>query len=354
MLYRHKHSLLETPAANLSAGIIVSILRLVGLAAPWSMKGLTKKFCALQGDAEINMGYEHHHAIENYDRAFALGIGLNIVFVIIEAIYGGLAGSMALLADAGHNLSDVFSLVLAWGATVLAARAKTQKRTYGLRKATVMASLLSAMLLLVALGWIALEAFKRFSQPEPVAEVTVIVVAAIGVVINAATALLFVKGQQHDLNIKGAYLHMVADAAISLGVVLGGVIILYTGWLWLDPLISIFIVVAVFIGTWALLRDSLNYAMDAVPSGIDVATIHAYFLQHKRVERVHDLHVWPLSTTQVALTVHLVVSDACIDNTFLCELQRDLHHDFGIAHSTIQLESLDGKNFCMLDENSCC
>ncbi len=300
------------------------------------------------------MGHGHHHTIDNYSRAFAIGIGLNIIFVIIEAIYGHLAGSMALLADAGHNLSDVFSLVLAWGATMLAARANTLKRTYGLRKATVMASLFSAVLLLVALGGIALEAYKRFSQPEPVAGVTVIVVAAIGVVINAATALLFVKGQQHDLNIKGAYLHMAADAAVSLGVVLGGVGILYTGWLWIDPLLSIIIVVVVFIGTWSLLRDSLNYAMDAVPHGIDAAAIRVYLLQHERVERVHDLHVWPLSTTQVALTVHLVVSDTSIDNNFLCDLQRDLHRDFGIEHSTIQLESLDGDNFCMLDKKSCC
>ncbi len=299
------------------------------------------------------MVHYHLHTVHSYNRAFAIGIALNVVFVIIEAIYGALAGSMALLADAGHNLSDVFSLVLAWGATVLAAKAKTLTRTYGLRKATVMASLLSAVLLLVALSGIAWEAFKRFSQPEPVAGVTVIVVAAIGVVINTATALLFVKGQ-HDLNIKGAYLHMAADAAVSLGVVIGGVLILYTGWLWIDPLLSIVIVVVVFIGTWSLLRDSLNYAMDAVPPNIDVAAVHTYLLQHRRVERVHDLHVWPLSTTQVALTVHLVVSDQNIDNSFLCDLQRDLHHNFGIEHSTIQLESLDGEDFCMLDEKSCC
>lgn len=197
------------------------------------------------------MAHDHTHQADNYNRAFAIGIGLNIAFVIIEVAYGTIADSMALIADAGHNLSDVVSLMLAWGASVLAAKSTTRKRTYGLRKATVMASLISAVILLVALGGIAWEAFSRFTDPRPVAGVTVMVVAAIGVVINTATALLFVKGQHHDLNIKGAFLHMAADAAVSLGVVIGGLIILQTGWLWVDPLISIIIVGVIFLAPGA-------------------------------------------------------------------------------------------------------
>ncbi|MFN2258003.1 MAG: cation diffusion facilitator family transporter [Desulfuromonadaceae bacterium] len=300
------------------------------------------------------MAHDHTHQIDNYNRAFAIGIGLNITFVIIEVVYGTIADSMALLADAGHNLSDVVSLVLAWGASVLAAKSTTSKRTYGLRKATVMASLVSAVILLVALGGIAWEAFSRFTDPRPVAGMTVMVVAAIGVVINTVTALLFVKGQHNDLNIKGAFLHMAADAAVSLGVVIGGVIIFKTGWLWVDPLISIAIVGVIFFGTWGLLKDSLNYAMDAVPDKIDMPDINEFLRAQERVERIHDLHVWPLSTTEVALTVHLVVRDEHIDNTFLHKLQEDLLHDFGIDHATFQIESISGENLCMLDKHTSC
>lgn len=300
------------------------------------------------------MAHEHTHQVDNYNRAFAIGIGLNIAFVIIEVVYGSIADSMALLADAGHNLSDVMSLVLAWGASALAAKSTTQQRTYGLRKATVMASLVSAVILLVALGGIAWEAFSRFADPRPVAGLTVMVVAGIGVVINTLTALLFVKGQHHDLNIKGAFLHMAADAAVSLGVVIGGVIILHSGWVWIDPLISIAIVVVIFFGTWGLLKDSLNYAMDAVPDKIDMQGINEFLLAPERVERLHDLHVWPLSTTEVALTVHLVVNDEHIDNTFLHQLQEGLHHDFGIDHATVQIESINREDLCMLDKHMCC
>ncbi|MCA1797759.1 MAG: cation diffusion facilitator family transporter [Geobacteraceae bacterium] len=263
------------------------------------------------------MAHDHTHQIDNYNRAFAIGIGLNITFVIIEVMYGTIADSMALLADAGHNLSDVVSLVLAWGASVLATKSTTSKRTYGLRKATVMASLVSAVILLVALGGIAWEAFSRFTDPRPVAGMTVMVVAAIGVVINTVTALLFVKGQHNDLNIKGAFLHMAADAAVSL-------------------------------------KDSLNYAMDAVPDKIDMPDINEFLRAQDRVERIHDLHVWPLSTTEVALTVHLVVRDEHIDNTFLHKLQEDLLHDFGIDHATFQIESISGENLCMLDKHTSC
>ncbi|WP_299203458.1 cation diffusion facilitator family transporter [uncultured Amphritea sp.] len=291
----------------------------------------------------------HSHQVANYNRAFAIGIALNIIFVVIEVIYGSLSESLALIADAGHNLSDVFSLLLAWGASYLARKAATEKRTYGLRKATVMASLGSAILLLIALGGIAWEAFGRFSNPTPVEGMTVIVVAAIGVVINTLTALLFFSGQKDDLNIKGAFLHMAADAVVSLGVVIAGLFILFNGWLWIDPVISLIIVAVILVGTWGLLKDSMNYALDAVPDSVDIPALKQYLNGLDSVERIHDLHVWPLSTTEIALTVHLVVSDSKPDNHFLRNQQQHLHDHFGIDHSTIQIESAKEEQRCMLD-----
>ncbi len=295
----------------------------------------------------------HHHEINNYNRSFAIGIALNVIFVIIEVSYGLVADSLALIADAGHNLSDVMSLMLAWGASHLATKHPTNKRTYGLRKVTIMASLLSAVLLLVALGGIAWESVERLSSPQPVDGVIIIVVAAIGVVINTATALLFVKGQKHDLNIRAAYLHMAADAAISLGVVIAGVAIMLTGWLWLDPLISLFIVVVILLGTWHLLRDSINLSIDAVPQGINVAEIKSYLSALKNVSDIHDLHVWALSTTETALTVHLVTNHELIDNCFLEEIQEHLHQHFNIAHATIQVENEKGDYNCALNREEC-
>ncbi|MBN1005504.1 cation diffusion facilitator family transporter [Amphritea pacifica] len=291
----------------------------------------------------------HSHQVTDYNRAFAIGIVLNLMFVVIEVIYGVLSESLALIADAGHNLSDVFSLILAWGASFLARKAATEKRTYGLRKATVMASLASAILLLIALGGIAWEAVGRFSNPTPVGGMTVIVVAAIGVVINTLTALLFFSGQKDDLNIKGAFLHMAADAVVSLGVVIAGLFILFKGWLWIDPVISLIIVAVILVGTWGLLKDSMNYALDAVPDSVDIPALKQYLNGLESVERIHDLHVWPLSTTEIALTVHLVVSDSKLDNRFLCDQQQYLHDHFGIAHSTIQIESSTEEQNCMLD-----
>ncbi len=299
------------------------------------------------------MGHNHHHDTVDYTRAFAIGVLLNVVFVVIEGVYGLLSGSLALIADAGHNLSDVVSLLLAWGASVLATKSTTEKRTYGFRKATVMASLVSAILLLLALGGIAWEAIGRFRHPQPVEGLTVIVVAAIGVVINTLTALLFVRGQQHDLNIRGAFLHMAADAAVSLGVVVAGLLILTQGWVWIDPVVSLLIVGVIFIGTWALLKDSVNYVIDAVPDSIDLAAIRDFFLEYDHVSDLHDLHVWPLSASEIALTVHLVVSDDALDNRFLTQLQERLHDEFGIAHSTIQVESSAGEQNCMLDRQHC-
>ncbi len=301
-------------------------------------------------------GHSHHHShqVADYNRAFIIGIALNIIFVVVEVIYGTLSESLALIADAGHNLSDVFSLILAWGASFLARKAATEKRTYGLRKATVMASLGSALLLLIALGGIAWESINRFADPAPVEGMTVIVVAAIGVVINTLTALLFFSGQKDDLNIKGAFLHMAADAAVSLGVVIAGLFILIKGWLWIDPVISLIIVAVILVGTWGLLKDSMNYALDAVPDSVDMPALKQYLKSLDSVERIHDLHVWPLSTTEIALTVHLVIAERELDNQFLRDQQQYLKDHFGIAHATLQLESSRDAQNCMLDNAECC
>jgi cobalt-zinc-cadmium efflux system protein len=300
-----------------------------------------------------NMTHDHSKGNGNFNRSFAIGVILNIVFVVIEFGYGIFAHSLALIADAGHNLSDVVSLLLAWGATVLAKKAATERRTYGFRKATVMASLISAVLLLIVLGGISWEAIGRFVKPKSVEGMTVIVVAAIGVVINTFTALLFIKGQKQDLNLRGAFLHMAADAGVSLGVVVAGIFIMARGWLWIDPVVSISIVAVIFVGTWRLLRDSINYAMDAVPKTIDIVRIRHYLMGFDRVNRIHDLHVWPLSTTEIALTVHIVVSDDSLDNNFLGKLQKHLHDYFGIEHATIQVETSMGENDCVLDMDKC-
>ena len=300
------------------------------------------------------MNHAHHqHGPADYNRAFAIGVALNAAFVAIEAGYGLFANSLALLADAGHNLSDVLSLLLAWGASALANTRASGRRTYGFRKATVMAALLSAVLLMVALGGIAWEALGRLRAPTEVQGKTVIVVAAIGVVINTATALLFVGGHRHDLNIRGAFLHMAADAAISLGVVVAGIYIVFTGEAWADPAMSLAIVAVIFFGTWGLLRESFDYAMDVAPKGIDVDEVHRYLCGLDRVDRIHDLHIWPLSTTEVALTVHLVVGGQSLDNRFLHDVQQGLRARFGIAHSTIQLESASGSMVCLLDSADC-
>lgn len=297
--------------------------------------------------------HSHHHTA-NYNRAFAIGISLNLLFVIIEASYGILAGSMALLADAGHNLSDVMSLLLAWGASILARKAATETRTYGLRKATVMAALLSSVMLLIALGGIAWESVSRMMSPQPVQGMTVIIVAAVGVVINTLTALLFFKGQKQDLNIRGAFLHMAADAAVSLGVVIAGLFILVKGWLWIDPMVSLLIVAVILVGTWRLLKESLNYAMDAVPTNVDIKQIQQDLLSFDEVLQFHDLHVWPLSTNETALTVHLLVDRNHLESDLLYRLQQHLYNQFGIHHTTIQLESATATQSCLLKDHHPC
>lgn len=290
--------------------------------------------------------HDHTHSPASFSRAFAIGIALNLGFVIVEATYGAIANSLALLADAGHNFSDVLGLAMAWGAAVLVRRLPTTRRTYGMRRSSILASLFNALLLLVAISAIAWEAVKRLQHPEPVASAVVMGVAAIGIVINGVTAWLFASGRKGDLNIRGAFLHMVADAAVSLGVVLAALAMRYTGWLWLDPVVSLAIVVVIAIGTWRLLRDSVDLALDAVPQGIDAVEVEAYLAALPGVAAVHDLHIWGLSTTEAALTVHLVTPDASVDDALLARINHDMHHTFRIDHTTVQFELGDAAHPC--------
>lgn len=299
------------------------------------------------------MSDHHNHKIHNYNRAFAIGVTLNIIFVVIELSYGIVADSLALIADAGHNFSDVISLLLAWGASHLATQPATEHRTYGFRRATILASLTSAVLLLIALGGITWEAFGRFFTTQTVDGTIVIIVAAIGVVVNTATALLFISGQKHDLNLRGAYLHMAADAGVSLGVVIAGITIMLTGWQWIDPAISLGIVAVILIGTWGLLKESALLSIDGVPLDIDMPGIRDYLTSRAGVSDIHDLHVWALSTTETALTVHIVASSDAINNDFLLEIQRHLHDHYSIEHATIQLENETHGESCMLNRPIC-
>jgi len=293
-------------------------------------------------------GGGHAHAPGNYSKAFAIGIALNLAFVVIEGLFGIRAGSLALLADAGHNLSDVFGLALAWIGAILARRPPTPNRTYGMRRASVLAALANALLLLVAIAAIAWEAVGRLSHPEPVAGRLVMMVAGVGIVINAATALLFMSGRKGDLNVRGAFTHMAADAIVSGGVVAAGFAMSVTGLLWLDPAVSLLIVAVIALGTWGLLRDSVNLAMDAVPAGIDCAAVEAYLGKIDGVTEVRDLHIWGMSTTEAALTVHLLRPHIEDEDKFLVALYKDLHDKFGIEHPTVQIERGHGPHGCKL------
>ena len=285
-----------------------------------------------------NHPHDHSHAPKNFDRAFAIGIALNVGVVVVEVIFGLLSNSLALLADAGHNLSDVLSLLFAWGASVLVRKLPTQRHTYGLRRTSILAALINALVLLVAVGAIAWEAILRFGHPEVVASDTVIWVASVGIVINGFTAWLFMSGQKQDMNIRGAYLHMMADAAVSLGIVLAAIAIKFTDWLWLDPFMSLVVAVIIGIGTWGLLRESLSLALDAVPANIHPAKVEAYLAGLPGIEAVHDLHIWAMSTTEIALTVHLIKPDAVIDDLLLVQINNELRELFGIQHTTVQFE----------------
>lgn len=280
----------------------------------------------------------HDHGPADYGRAFLIGTVLNLGFVAVEAFYGLMANSVALLADAGHNLSDVLGLLLAWGAATLSKRKPSAHFTYGLRRSSILSALFNAVFLLVAIGAIAFEAVRRLGDPQPVAAGTVMAVAAVGILVNGITAWLFARGGKHDLNIRGAFLHMTADAAVSAGVVVSGLLVLQTGWLWLDPATSLVIVAVILVGTWGLLRRSVNMALDRVPEHIPPADVIEALEGLPGVTRVHDLHIWSLSTTDIALTCHLVMPAGCPGDAFLREVGDLLHDRFHIGHTTIQVE----------------
>lgn len=280
----------------------------------------------------------HQHAPASFDRAFAIGVALNVAFVLAEFVFGLRAHSLALISDAGHNLSDVLGLSLAWAGSVLARRGPTPRRTYGMRRFSILAALANAGFLLIAVGAITVESIARLYHPEPVAGRSVMIVAGIGIIINAGTALAFMRGRHGDLNIRGAFLHMLGDAAASAGVVVTGLLIALTGQMWLDPLVSLLLVALILWSTWGLARDSLNLALDAVPPGIDPDHVSAVLRELDGVMEVHDLHIWGMSTTDVALTVHLVRPCGGNEDAVLAEATRQLRARFGIQHATIQFE----------------
>lgn len=293
------------------------------------------------GHDHDHAGHRHAHAPPDDNFAFAAGTALNVAFVIIEVIYGIRANSLALLSDAGHNLGDVIGLLVAWGAIHLGKSAPTKRRTYGLRRSSILAALVNAILLLVAVGAIAWEAIVRFHDPEPVAAGTVIWVAAAGIAINAVSAMLFMAGRKRDLNVRGAFVHMAGDAAISAGVVVAAFVIQATGWQWLDPATSLVISLLIVWGAWGLLCEAVNLAMDAVPEGIDIHAVEAYLAALPGVRAVHDLHVWGMSTTETALTVHLVMPQAPAGDAFVQAICMELHEKFTIGHVTVQVECGD-------------
>jgi cobalt-zinc-cadmium efflux system protein len=290
----------------------------------------------------------HLHAPATFGRAFAIGIGLNLAFTAVEAVFGVFSNSVALLADAGHNLSDVLGLVVAWAATALAQRPPTPRYTYGLGASSILAALFNAVFLLVAVGAIGWEAVQRFAAPKPVAGGTVIVVAAIGILINGLTAWLFASGRKADINIRGAFLHMVADAAVSAGVVVAGLAISATGWMWIDPLVSLVIVAVIVWGTWDLLRQALAMSLGAVPAGIDPTAVRGWLADRPGVAAVHDLHIWSMSTTDCALTAHLVMPDGHPGDPFLMATAAGLEQRFGIRHVSVQIET-DAHAVCPLE-----
>ena len=300
------------------------------------------------GHGHGGCAHGHHHGPAAYDRAFAVGVALNLGFVGAEAFYGLTANSLALLADSGHNLSDVAGLLMAWAAVWLTKKRASRRRTYGFGRTTIMASLVNAVVLLLGVGGVAWEAILRLAHPQPVAGGTVMWVAAVGIVVNGATAAMFMAGRKGDLNIRGAFLHMAADAAVSFGVVVAALVMGRTGWLWLDPAVSLVIVVVIAVGTWGLFQESLDLALDAVPAHVDREAVEGFLSGLPGVTAVHDLHIWPLSTTSVALTAHLVRPDAGGDDPLLHRIGAELHEKFGIDHATIQLETGGGGADCRL------
>jgi cobalt-zinc-cadmium efflux system protein len=294
------------------------------------------------------VGHSHAHARLNYGRAFAIGIALNLVYVVAEAAAGLISGSLALLADAGHNLGDVLSLSLAWGAAVLSRRRPSGRFTYGLRSSSILAALANAIILLVVTGGIAWEALGRLSRPVSVAATIVIWVAATGILVNGVTALLFASGSRRDLNLKSVFLHMAADTLVTASVVAAGIAIALTGWLWLDPAVSLFVSAVIVFGTWGLMKSAIGLALDAVPEGVDAAAVRAHLLDIRGVTGLHDLHIWGMSTTETALTCHLVMPDGHPGDAMLNGIAEQLHHRFGIHHATIQIELADTEEACLL------
>jgi len=294
----------------------------------------------------LNAGHEHSHTPVSFNRAFAVGIGLNVAFVAIEAFYGWQVNSLALLADAGHNLSDVAGLALAWAGGIAGRIAPDHRHTYGWRRASILAALANAILLLVAMGSLAWEAIQRLGAPTQTRGLTIIVVAAIGVVVNGLTAALFMSGRSRDLNIRGAYLHMAADALVSLGVVGAGALYLWTKWDWLDPVASLTIAAVLVISTWQLFRQSLHLMFDGVPDSVDLTAVQRHLLSQPGVEEVHDLHVWAMSTTDIALSAHLVIPGGYPGEVFIDALAETLHERFEISHPTIQIETSQKKHGC--------
>jgi len=294
------------------------------------------------------VGHSHAHAHLDYGRAFAIGIALNLVYVVAEAAAGLISGSLALLADAGHNLGDVLSLSLAWGAAVLSRRRPSGRFTYGLRSSSILAALANAIILLVVTGGIAWEALGRLSRPVSVAATIVIWVAAAGILVNGVTALLFASGSRRDLNLKTVFLHMAADTLVTATVVAAGIAIALTGWLWLDPAVSLFVSAVIVIGTWGLVKSAIGLALDAVPEGVDAAAVRAHLLDIRGVTGLHDLHIWGMSTTETALTCHLVMPDGHPGDATLNGIAQQLHDRFGIHHATIQIELADTEEACLL------
>ena len=299
---------------------------------------------------ERGRGHEHGHAAGQggFGTAFALGLALNLGFVAVEAAYGVIGNSMALLADAGHNLGDALGIAIAWGASILARRQPSHRYTYGLRSSSILAALFNAIVLLIAVGGIAVEAVNRLAAPAPVASGVVMAVAAIGIAVNGASALLFLRGQHGDINIRATFQHLLADAGVSLAVVAAGAAILVTGWLWLDPAISLVVAAVIVLGSWRLLRDAVNLALHGVPPGIDAAQVRCHLHGVAGVAAVHDLHIWPMSTTETALTCHLVMPEGHPGDALLAALAQELHERFDIDHATIQVETGDPDHPCKL------
>lgn len=299
--------------------------------------------------------HAHSHAPASFNRAFAIGIALNMGFVAIEAWYGWRINSLALLADAGHNLSDVAGLVLAWGGALAGKLRPNARHTYGWKRASILAAFFNALLLLVAMGSLAWEAFTRLGTPEATEGWTIMAVAGVGIVVNTATALMFMRGRKDDLNIRGAFLHMAADALVSLGVVIGGALYLWQGWAWIDPVMSLVIAVVIVLGTWNLFKQSLHMLFDGVPEGIDMVAVRALLMALPGVSDVHDLHVWAMGTSETALTAHIVLrAQGTNTSALLQEAEHELHEHFGIRHVTLQLELPAYAQLCGLRAGSGC